>query len=96
LLSLVLDPTDFLTDGLWSVVESISVGVASWVELRMVSPCRSSIWVLILGSLRVILYAVMPLPLVEFLGQTFGSRYLVLSLPLDLFNGLLRELVLFV
>jgi hypothetical protein len=62
----------------------------------MVSPFRSSIWVLILGSLRVILYAVMPLPLVEFLGQTFGSRYLILSLLLDLFNGLLRELVLFV
>jgi hypothetical protein len=49
--------------------------------------------VLNLYSLGVVLHAVMPLCLVEFPGQMFGSSYHHLSLPLDLFSGLLRELV---
>jgi hypothetical protein len=56
----------------------------------MVSPCRGSIWVLILQSLGVALHAIMPLPLVEFPSQTFSSSYL-LNLLLDVFDGLLQQ-----
>jgi hypothetical protein len=49
----------------------------------MVPPCMSSIWVLIL-------HVVVPLPLVEFLGQSLGMGYLILDFSLELFSGLLE------
>jgi hypothetical protein len=51
----------------------------------MVPPCMSSIWVLIL-------HVVVPLPLVEFLGQSLGMGYLILDFSLELFSGLLEQL----
>jgi hypothetical protein len=41
----------------------------------------------ILLAHRVILHAVVPLPLIEFPSQTFGAGYLFLGLPLDLFSN---------
>jgi hypothetical protein len=59
----------------------------------MVPPCMSSIWVLILWAPpRVILHVVVPLPLVEFLGQSLGMGYLILDFSLELFSGLLEQL----
>jgi hypothetical protein len=72
--------------------ESISVSVALGVELRMVPPCRGSIRVLNLRAPRVILQAIVPLSLVEFLGQSLDTGYLFRSLLLDLFDGFLRQL----
>jgi hypothetical protein len=46
---------------------------------------------LILRAPRVVLQAVVPLPLVKFPGQTLGAGYLFVSLSLVLFSGFLRR-----
>jgi hypothetical protein len=60
----------------------------------MVPPCRGYIQALILRAPRVILHAIVPLPLVEFPGQSLSTGYLFLSFPLELFSGLLRHLTI--
>jgi hypothetical protein len=47
---------------------------------------------LILRGPRVILQAVVPLPLIKFPGQMFGAGYFFLGLLLDLFGGFFGSL----
>jgi hypothetical protein len=58
----------------------------------MVPPCRGSIRALILRAPQVILQAIVPLPLIEFRGQSLSTGYFYLGFPLELFSGLLEQL----